>query len=131
MTQLSHHDLQGKAQTVQGIIDPAILGPTLMHEHLLWDIRPPRMQAEPDQGPDICLSNVWKINYGSRKAPNNLVFFDRDIATAEVEKMRAAGGRSLVELTVGGLKPDPNGLVQIASAAPASRSRSSAAKNPG
>ena len=116
MTQLSHHDLQGKAQTVQGIIDPAALGPTLMHEHVLWDIRPPKMRAEPDQGPDICLSNVWKINYGSRKAPNNLVFFDRDIATAEVEKMRAAGGRSLVELTVGGLKPDPNGLVQIASA---------------
>jgi predicted metal-dependent phosphotriesterase family hydrolase len=108
MTQLSHRDLRGKAQTVQGIIDPAALGPTLMHEHLLWDIRPPKMRAEPDQGPDICLSNVWKINYGSRKVPNNLVFFDRDIATAEVENTRAAGGRSLVELTVGGLKPDPD-----------------------
>lgn len=116
MTHLSHSDLQGKAQTVQGIIDPETLGPTLMHEHLLWDIRTPKMQADPDQGPDLCLSNVWKINYGSRKAPNNLVFFDRDIATAEVENMRAAGGRSLVELTVGGLKPAPDGLAQIASA---------------
>jgi phosphotriesterase-related protein len=116
MSRLSHSDLQGKAQTVQGIIDAATLGPTLMHEHLLWDIRTPKMQADPEPGPDICLSNVWKINYGSRKAPNNLVFFDRDIATAEVRKMRAAGGRSLVDLTVGGLKPDPDGLVQIASA---------------
>ncbi|MCZ6875641.1 MAG: aryldialkylphosphatase [bacterium] len=116
MTQLSHSDLQGKAQTVQGIIDPETLGPTLMHEHLLWDIRTPNARSDPGQGPEICLSNVWKIDYGSRKAPNNLVFFDRDIAMAEVEKMHAAGGRSLVELTVGGLKPDPNGLVQIASA---------------
>jgi hypothetical protein len=54
------------------------------------------MQVDPDQGPDMCLSNVWKINYGSCKAPNHLVFFDRDIATAEVEKMRAAGGHSRV-----------------------------------
>jgi phosphotriesterase-related protein len=116
MVQLSHSDLKGKAQTVQGLIDPAALGPTLMHEHLLWDIRTPSMQADPDQGPDICLCNVWQINYGSRKAPNNLVFFDRDIATAEVDKMRSVGGQSIVELSVGGLKPDPNGLVQIASA---------------
>jgi phosphotriesterase-related protein len=116
MVQLSHSDLKGKAQTVQGLIDPAALGPTLMHEHLLWDIRTPSMQADPDQGPEICLCNVWQISYGSRKAPNNLVFFDRDIATAEVEKMRSVGGQSIVELSVGGLKPDPNGLVQIASA---------------
>lgn len=33
--------LRGKAQAVLGIVDPAILGSTLMHEHLIWDIRPP------------------------------------------------------------------------------------------
>ncbi|AWT59043.1 MAG: Phosphotriesterase homology protein [Candidatus Moanabacter tarae] len=114
MNQLSHSDLQGKTQTVRGIINPAVLGATLMHEHLLWDIRTPTEQGEPDQGLDIGLDNVWRINYGLRRTPSNLVFFDRDIATAEVEKMRAAGGRTIVELTVGGLKPDPHGLVQIA-----------------
>jgi hypothetical protein len=31
MTHLSHSDLQGRAQTVPGIIDAATLGPTLMH----------------------------------------------------------------------------------------------------
>ncbi len=116
MARLSHSDLKGKAQTVQGLIDPALLGSTLMHEHLLWDIRRPDMQTDPDQGPDICLCNVWHINYGSRKAPNNLLCFDREVITAEVEKMRAVGGQSIVELTVGGLKPDPDGLMQIASA---------------
>ena len=116
MVQLSRSDLKGKAQTVQGLIDPAGLGATLMHEHLLWDIRTPSMRADPDQGPDICLCNVWGLNYGSRKSPNNLVCFDRDIATAEVDNVRAVGGQSIVELTVGGLKPDPNGLAQIASA---------------
>jgi phosphotriesterase-related protein len=111
---LTRNDLTGKTQTVLGIIDPADLGPTLMHEHLLWDIRTPAMQADPDQGPEIDLCNCWQINYGTRKAPNNLVFFDADIAADEVAKMRTAGGRSIVELTVGRLKPNPDGLVDIA-----------------
>jgi hypothetical protein len=44
----SRDELRGKAQTVLGLIDPAELGPTLMHEHLLWDIRTPAMKADPD-----------------------------------------------------------------------------------
>jgi len=35
MVHLSHSDLKGTAQTVQGIIDPETLGATLMHDHLL------------------------------------------------------------------------------------------------
>ena len=117
MTRLTRSDLIGKAQTVLGLIDPEDLGPTLMHEHLLWDIRTPKMQANPDQGPEIDLCNCWHINYGSRgKVPRNLVLFDRKIATQEVAEMRQAGGKTIVELTVGGLKPDPEGLIGISKA---------------
>ena len=117
MTRLTRSDLIGKAQTVRGLIDPEDLGPTLMHEHLLWDIRTPKMQANPDQGPEIDLCNCWHINYGSRgKVPRNLVLFDRKIATQEVAEMRQAGGKTIVELTVGGLKPDPEGLIVISKA---------------
>src|SRR5687767_2266772 len=47
---LTREDLRGKAQGVGGILDPADLGPTLMHEHVLCDITPPKMAAqnEPD-----------------------------------------------------------------------------------
>ena len=113
---LSRDELRGRVQTVRGLVDPALLGATLMHEHLLWDIRSPAMRAEPDQGPDLCLCNYFACNYGTRKAPNNLVFLDRDLATEEVGLMRRAGGRSIVELTVGGLDPDPIGLRKIAEA---------------
>ncbi|MEC7303565.1 MAG: aryldialkylphosphatase, partial [Pseudomonadota bacterium] len=117
MTRLTRSDLIGKAQTVLGLIDPEDLGPTLMHEHLLWDIRTPKTQANPDQGPEIDLCNCWHINYGSRgKVPRNLVLFDRKIATQEVTEMRQAGGKTIVELTVGGLKPDPEGLIVISKA---------------
>jgi phosphotriesterase-related protein len=44
------------------------------------------------------------------------VFVDRELATEEVGHMRRAGGRSIVELTVGGLEPDPVGLRKIAEA---------------
>ena len=87
MTRLTRSDLIGKAQTFLGLIDPEELGPTLMHQCLLWDIRTPKMQANPDQGPEIDLCNCWHINYGSRgKVPRNLVLFDRKIATQEVPK---------------------------------------------
>ncbi|MDP6689717.1 MAG: aryldialkylphosphatase [Alphaproteobacteria bacterium] len=116
MAKLSRSDLRGKAQTVLGIIDPGQLGSTLMHEHLLWDIRTPSMQAEPDQGPEISLCNCWQLNYGSLKLPNNYDFSDREIAIEEVGRMRDAGGQSIVELSTGGLRPEPDGLVEIAQA---------------
>ncbi len=113
---LTRDDLRGKAQTVRGLVDPEVLGATLMHEHLLWDIRTPAMRADPNQGPELCLCNYFACNYGTRKSPGNLVFVDSDLATEEVGRMRRAGGRSIVELTVGGLNPDPTGLRKIAEA---------------
>jgi phosphotriesterase-related protein len=108
-------DLHGKVQTVLGPIAPDSLGPTLMHEHLLWDIRTPEMAAA-DLGPEIALCNCWAINHGQVKAPRNYVFHDRAVATAEVAAMREAGGRAIVELSCGGLAPDPEGLAEIARA---------------
>ena len=113
---LTRHDLTGCIQTVTGLIQPHELGPTLMHEHLLWDIRTPAMQADPDQGPPLCPCTYFDINYGSVKSPNNLVFSDRKLAVEEVAAMKADGGAAIVELSVGGLKPDPEGLAEISEA---------------
>ncbi len=97
-----------------GLIDPGMLGHTLMHEHLLFDIRTPAMRAEPDQGPEISLCNCFAIGYGARKVPGNYRLACEATATEEVRLMAEAGGRTIVELTVGGLDPRPNGLVAIA-----------------
>lgn len=113
MARLTREGLKGMAQTVLGPVRPDALGPTLMHEHLLWDIRPPVVAADPDQGPEITLCNCWKINYGQIKAPRNLQLQCREIAVDELAGMHSAGGRSVVELSCGGLKPDPRGLVEV------------------
>ena len=90
MARLSPSDLKRKAQTVSGLIGQSELGPTLMYEHLLRDIRTPKMQADPNQGPEIDLCNCWHVNFGLfGKVPLNLVFSDREIATKEVaERLR-------------------------------------------
>ena len=110
-------DARPMVQTVLGPIAPEDLGPTLMHEHLLCDIRSPAQRKPDDLGPELALDNVWAINYGTApKAARNYLLDEIEVATDEVRRMRAAGGRSLVELSSGGLSPHPLGLAAIARA---------------
>lgn len=113
MARLDRGALRGKAQTVLGIVDPASLGPTLMHEHILWDIVPPSLRAY-GLGPEITLENHWALNYGEMVTPRNLALHDDWVATRELALMREAGGRTVVELSSGGLQPDPAGLAKAA-----------------
>src|SRR5258708_24845260 len=101
---------RGMVQTVRGLIAPETLAATLMHEHVLCDITPPSLAALNDPGPEITLENVWAINYGKVRHATKYRLDLIDIAVHEVEQMVASGGSSVVELTCGGLKPDPTGL---------------------
>jgi len=105
--------LRGKAQTVRGVVDPATLGPTLMHEHVLWDITPPKLAARNDFGPEITLENHWAYSYGEMLAPRNFQLHDVAVAIDEVRRLREVGGSTVVELSCGGLKPDPEGLAEV------------------
>ena len=87
-----------------------------MHEHVLCDIRPPGTRSDNDLGPEITLENVWQINYGRglKRAGRKYMLDLEDIATREVAMMKHDGGDAIVELTCGGLSPDPAGLKRIA-----------------
>lgn len=105
---------KGRVQTVLGLIEPQALGQTLMHEHLLIDLVPPHLAQEADRDTtEIDLCNCWKINYGQLRALKNYRLDQRDVAIEEVAEMRQAGGTTIVDLTTGGLKPDPAGLAHI------------------
>ena len=84
---------QGRVQTVLGPLDPAALGPTLMHEHVLLDLVPPRLRAQPDPNPEITLANTFRINYGRVESKINYLLNQRDVAAAELKRMYAAGER--------------------------------------
>ena len=80
-------------QTVLGRVDPSDLGVTLPHEHTqlaLWHVE-----------------NRWDYWQLTRDEP---------VILAELERFRAAGGRSVVDLTLPGFGRDPAWLAGIARA---------------
>lgn len=113
---LTRAELRGRAQTVCGPVDPDSLGPTLLHEHVLCDIRPPRWRSQGDFGAHITLENRYAIDYGEVTAPGNLVLDQQDVAISELRRMSSEGGRTVVDLSCGGLHPDPDGLARVSRA---------------
>lgn len=117
----SRATLRGRSQTVAGVIDPAALGATLLHEHVLCDIRPPSWPGldtpNGQVGLDIPIEDRFAIDYGEIQAPGNLLLNQTDVAIRELSKLPAVGGTTVVDLSCGGLHPNPRGLAQIAAAA--------------
>lgn len=113
MTSLTRDDLRGHAQTVRGLVDPAELGHTLLHEHVLCDIRPPEERGDNDNGCCITLETCWEINYGERNEPVNSLLDEVELAVEELIACKQDGCRTVVDLSCGGLSPDPHGLVAV------------------
>jgi phosphotriesterase-related protein len=100
-------------QTVLGPIAPDALGITLMHEHLLYDITPPSLRGKPEFAEPITLANRYDIDYGRRPNATKSRMLDREMAVAEVAAFHRDGGAAIVELSIGGLSPDPDGLAEV------------------
>ncbi len=105
---------KGRIQTVRGLIDPDALGPTLMHEHILWDVTRPEVRAEAEAAGTppvtITLDNVCEIHRRSILDYGNQFNDDYAIALKELMRLRDAGGGGIVDLSNFGLAPDPEGL---------------------
>jgi phosphotriesterase-related protein len=113
MERLTRDDMRGKAQTVLGLVDPSALGSTLMHEHLIWNLTPPA-QRTPGPWPDLDLRQWWDLANSVVRVERNTTQRDRGAAARAVAEVVAHGGRTIVELTIGGIDPDPDGLAQVA-----------------
>ena len=104
----------GQIQTVLGAIAPDALGAVLMHEHLLCDLRPPAERASAEPEIEITLENAFEVTYRPGEHRGNHRLGDVAVATREAAWFKAAGGGTIVEVTTGGLSPDPDGLARIA-----------------
>lgn len=103
---------RAKAQTVRGPVDPADLGPTLIHEHVLMDFTPLDRRGEPDA--DITLSTVWDIAYRWTEAPGVRRLDDPDVAVRELGWMLEEGGRTVVDVSTRGMTLFPPQLRSVA-----------------
>ncbi|WP_421725015.1 phosphotriesterase family protein [Bauldia sp.] len=103
------------AQTVNGPVPAETLGAVLMHEHILCDLRAPATRAS-NSGAPITIENRFAVDYFQNRNPRNTVLDEDAIAIRELERFGASGGGAIVELTVGGLDPQPQRLAAIAEA---------------
>ncbi|NUP02318.1 MAG: aryldialkylphosphatase [Nonomuraea sp.] len=113
-------DLAGRALTVAGPVDPALLGRTVMHEHVFVDLRRPARSRRPgEDAPEaaepLTLANLARTRHGGPNADNDLMG-DFDEMLAEVLAFAHAGGRTLVEVTPAGLGRDPEALLRLSRA---------------
>lgn len=102
------------AQTAVGPIPTGDLGLALMHEHILCDLRAPeRARSHPVEPLQITPSNRFEIHYFSNREPANMLLDDPEAARQDLTDFRAAGGGTIVELTVGGLSRQPEALARL------------------
>ena len=105
-------------RTVLGDIAPEELGITLGHEHLLIDLRglwdnPPIERAYLiDQEPT--LENRGELMRNPYDSRPNLLIDDPELCIRELMYYKEAGGQGLIDMTTVGIKPDPQGLLEIA-----------------
>jgi phosphotriesterase-related protein len=101
--------------TVTGPMPPQDLGLTLMHEHILCDLTNPAWRAQPPEALAISLGNRHELDYRPM-VPGHHVLRDEAVATSDLAAFRAAGGGCVVDLTTGGIGPDPDGLARLSRA---------------
>jgi phosphotriesterase-related protein len=108
--------------TVLGPVPAHQLGPTVMHEHCLVDLRwsfanNPESRRDWDADAPVelaMLSDLRRRPFSTSR--DNLVLDDEELAARELGVYRAAGGRTVVDMTCVGLGRDPTGLRNLASA---------------
>lgn len=108
----------GKVQTVLGLIDPAELGVTLTHEHLLIDLTailtpPAESSARQQYYAPMTPESLGKVRYYGEVNYANYQLLDVDTAIDEAGLYKQYGGTSLVDATSIGIARDPAGLARI------------------
>jgi len=116
---LNRSELKGKVQTVLGLIQPEELGITLPHEHLICDGT--TWFSEPEEASEkkwvwhpVSIEILWWLRYHPFQNWDDLQLLDEQTSINEVMIYKALGGKSLVEVTVRGLYPDPKAVARIA-----------------
>ena len=109
-----------RIETVLGPIDPDQLGPTLAHEHLLFDLRCLWFEPPPERAylidAEPTLANRGELSRDSYFSKVNLHQLDPQVATEEIARVRDVGVRSIIDLTTIGLAPNPGALKAISEA---------------
>lgn len=105
--------------TVLGPVSPETLGPTLIHEHVLFSLEVyhralvRRGETPLPEGP-FTMEQLHIVRHNLPASRDNTVQHDLDVAAAELGHFKRLGGGTVVEVSSTGLEPDPAGLAELA-----------------
>ena len=111
-----------KVMTVLGPVDPETLGPTLTHEHIFIDASCNFVYQEEASLQDLLHAPVSMSMLGLlRRRPfsvclDNTRLSDESLAIEELTRFQRAGGQTLVDCTVIGIRRDPVAVQRVARA---------------
>ena len=109
---------KGKIQSVLGLIDPADLGLTMTHEHLLIDFSvmfnpSPDVTTQRMAHAPVSMENLGWIRQYCYSNLDNLLVLDEDTAIEEAMLYQRHGGGTIVDATTVGIGRDPLALARI------------------
>jgi len=115
------HRAARRVLTVLGPIEPAKVGITTTHEHLLIDFsvvftEPQEASQRLLMDEEVSLENLGWVRYNWTSNRDNLRILDEEISTWEAQQYFNAGGNTIVDVTSVGLSRDPRALVRISRA---------------
>ena len=104
-----------------GPIEPAKVGMTTTHEHLLIDFgvvfkEPQAASQRQLMDEEVSLENLGWVRYNWNSNRDNLRILDEEISTWEAQQYFNAGGSTIVDVTSVGLARDPQALMRISRA---------------
>jgi len=113
-------DLSGRALTVRGPVDPALLGAALMHEHLFCDLRRPGAilrpgEDQPEAHEPLGIANLARTR-GGRPNFDNDAIGDLELVIEEAAAFAAAGGGTIVDVTGPRMGREPEKLRALSEA---------------
>ena len=118
---MKRSDIEGKALTVLGLVNPEDLGITLAHEHILLDIT--ALFSEPEEATErrmayepVSVENLNWVYTHMMRNKDDLLMSDEELAIEELMRFKKVGGDTVVEVSCNGLGRDPMGLKRIARA---------------
>lgn len=89
----------GRIVTVTGTVAPRQAGPTLMHEHVICDMRALMSSAGDHDDRPVTLHDAAALRWDPYSLPDNYLLDDVALAAEELAYFQRAGGRTVVDCT--------------------------------
>jgi phosphotriesterase-related protein len=103
----------GQIITVMGPLAPEDAGPTLLHEHVICDMRTLMRSSSDTAGASVTLVNAAEIRWDPYSSPDNYLLDDIETAADELGFFARGGGGTVVDCTPSRYR-DPFALHEVA-----------------